>query len=110
MRPLAAVRALTGGSPDRDTERTPNDHTGARRQAAHGYNGILTADHGGHVDGHGTSDPVDVTIPWVIAGPHTAKGKVLSSAIRTVDTAAGPVRVFLGGERLSWSAGAQGQK
>jgi predicted AlkP superfamily pyrophosphatase or phosphodiesterase len=49
---------------------------------------ILTADHGGHVDGHGTSEPVDVTIPWVIAGPHTAKGKALSATIRTVDTAA----------------------
>jgi predicted AlkP superfamily pyrophosphatase or phosphodiesterase len=49
---------------------------------------ILTADHGGHADGHGSSDPGDVTIPWVIAGPHTARGKALGGSIRTVDTAA----------------------
>jgi predicted AlkP superfamily pyrophosphatase or phosphodiesterase len=49
---------------------------------------ILSADHGGHQGNHGTSDAVDVTIPWIVAGPYTARGKALSSAVRTVDTAA----------------------
>jgi len=49
---------------------------------------IVTADHGGHPEGHGSDRPEDTTIPWVIAGPFTAKGKTLPSGIRTVDTAA----------------------
>jgi phosphopentomutase len=49
---------------------------------------ILTADHGGHLSGHGSDDPLDTTIPWIIAGPATAKGLQLSSVIRTMDTAA----------------------
>jgi arylsulfatase A-like enzyme len=49
---------------------------------------ILSADHGGHLSTHGTSDPLDTTIPWIIAGPTTAKGRQLPSGIRTMDTAA----------------------
>ena len=73
---LAAVRRQRGRDPADDVVRSPDVTV------------ILTADHGGHVDGHGTSDPVDVTIPWIVAGPHTARGKVLGGTIRTVDTAA----------------------
>jgi len=49
---------------------------------------ILTADHGGHLSGHGSDNPLDTTIPWIIAGPATAQGWQLLSPIRTVDTAA----------------------
>jgi hypothetical protein len=49
---------------------------------------IVTADHGGRPEGHGSDSPLDTTIPWVIAGPSTAKGKVLRTAILTTDTAA----------------------
>jgi predicted AlkP superfamily pyrophosphatase or phosphodiesterase len=49
---------------------------------------IITADHGGRPEGHGSDNPQDTTIPWVIAGPSTAHGKALSSGVRTVDTAA----------------------
>jgi hypothetical protein len=49
---------------------------------------ILTADHGGRPEGHGSDSPQDTTIPWVIAGPSTARGKALTVGIRTVDTAA----------------------
>jgi predicted AlkP superfamily pyrophosphatase or phosphodiesterase len=49
---------------------------------------ILTADHGGRPEGHGSDNPQDTTIPWVIAGPSVAKGKKLSDGIRTMDTAA----------------------
>jgi hypothetical protein len=49
---------------------------------------ILSADHGGHLTDHGSSDPADMTIPWIIAGPRIRQGRELLSAIRTVDTAA----------------------
>jgi len=49
---------------------------------------IVTADHGGHPEGHGSDSPQDTTIPWVIAGPSVAKGRALAAGIRTVDTAA----------------------
>ena len=49
---------------------------------------ILSADHGGHLYDHGSSQPSDTTIPWIIAGPRIAHGRQLLSAIRTVDTAA----------------------
>ncbi|HET9269988.1 MAG TPA: alkaline phosphatase family protein [Vicinamibacterales bacterium] len=49
---------------------------------------IVTADHGGHPEGHGSDRPEDTTIPWVIAGPSTQRGRYLGNNIRTVDTAA----------------------
>jgi phosphopentomutase len=49
---------------------------------------IFTADHGGHLSEHGSSQASDMTVPWIIAGPRIAQGRRLSSAIRTVDTAA----------------------
>jgi predicted AlkP superfamily pyrophosphatase or phosphodiesterase len=49
---------------------------------------ILSADHGGHLSEHGSSQPSDTTIPWIIAGPGIAQGRQLSSGIRTMDTAA----------------------
>jgi phosphopentomutase len=49
---------------------------------------ILTADHGGHLTDHGSSQASDTTIPWIIAGPRITPGRQLSSGIRTVDTAA----------------------
>ena len=30
---------------------------------------LVTADHGGQLKGHGTKDKLDMTIPWIIAGP-----------------------------------------
>jgi arylsulfatase A-like enzyme len=49
---------------------------------------IVTADHGGQGQTHGSDDRQDTTIPWVIAGPSTARGKQLTGAIVTMDTAA----------------------
>jgi predicted AlkP superfamily pyrophosphatase or phosphodiesterase len=49
---------------------------------------ILTADHGGHGAGHGTSMAVDMTIPWLIAGPGIPEGLLLTRRIQTTDTAA----------------------
>ena len=48
---------------------------------------ILTADHGGHGTNHGSSDPLDVTIPWIAWGRGVKPGAIASSSIRTMDTA-----------------------
>jgi predicted AlkP superfamily pyrophosphatase or phosphodiesterase len=49
---------------------------------------IVTADHGGHGRGHGTSDRRDTTIPWIAAGTAVRAGVTLPEGIRTMDTAA----------------------
>ncbi|HUG33725.1 MAG TPA: alkaline phosphatase family protein [Anaerolineales bacterium] len=48
---------------------------------------IITADHGGHDTTHGSSLPVDMTIPWIVSGPGV-QPKVLSTQVHTFDTAA----------------------
>jgi hypothetical protein len=48
---------------------------------------ILTADHGGHGTNHGSSDPRDVTIPWIAWGQGVKQGVLESSSVRTMDTA-----------------------
>lgn len=49
---------------------------------------IVTADHGGHDRTHGSSDPRDTTIPWIVWGRGVAAGAALADGIRTMDTAA----------------------
>ena len=51
------------------------------------YTVILTADHGGHGKSHGTTDPRDMTIPWIVWGAGVHSGDALSG-IHTMDTAA----------------------
>ena len=51
------------------------------------YTVIVTADHGGHGWGHGTTDPRDVTIPWITWGEGVRGGSTLAAGIRTMDTA-----------------------
>ncbi|MBN2387660.1 MAG: alkaline phosphatase family protein [Anaerolineales bacterium] len=48
---------------------------------------IVTADHGGHGFLHGTTQPEDMTIPWVINGPGVLPGG-LGLPINITDTAA----------------------
>ncbi|MBK9924128.1 MAG: alkaline phosphatase family protein [Anaerolineales bacterium] len=48
---------------------------------------IVTADHGGHDTTHGSSMPVDMTIPWAASGPGI-QPKVLTTQVHTMDTAA----------------------
>jgi len=48
---------------------------------------IITADHGGHDTTHGSSQPVDMTIPWIASGPDIHPG-VLTTQVHTMDTAA----------------------
>ena len=51
------------------------------------YTLIVTADHGGHGRDHGSADPRDTTIPWIVWGKGVQAGAELP-AIRTMDTAA----------------------
>ncbi|HEU0107937.1 MAG TPA: alkaline phosphatase family protein [Vicinamibacteria bacterium] len=48
---------------------------------------IVTADHGGHDFNHGTTQPADMLIPWVVAGPRVAVRTVTTKVV-TTDTAA----------------------
>lgn len=48
---------------------------------------IVTADHGGHDTTHGSSMPLDMTIPWIASGPGI-QPKVLITQVHTMDTAA----------------------
>ena len=57
------------------------------RFGAGNYTLIVTADHGGHGRDHGSADPRDTTIPWIIWGKGVQPGASLP-AIRTMDTAA----------------------
>jgi predicted AlkP superfamily pyrophosphatase or phosphodiesterase len=57
------------------------------RFGAGNYSVILTADHGGHDRNHGSNDPRDTTIPWIVWGKGVTPGAELTG-IRTMDTAA----------------------
>jgi len=48
---------------------------------------IVTADHGGHGMGHGSDNPLDMTIPWVVSGPGVKPGELIVP-VNTTDTAA----------------------
>lgn len=48
---------------------------------------IITADHGGHKTTHGTSQPEDMTIPWIASGPGIHPGRLITQ-VHTIDTAA----------------------
>ncbi|MCS6936905.1 MAG: ectonucleotide pyrophosphatase/phosphodiesterase [Candidatus Bipolaricaulota bacterium] len=49
---------------------------------------IVTSDHGGHGRIHGTDDPRDMTIPWILWTPKIETGRELTQSIRIYDTAA----------------------
>ena len=48
---------------------------------------IVTADHGGHKQTHGTRMPEDMTIPWIVNGPGVV-AHPLTAPVSTTDTAA----------------------
>ncbi len=48
---------------------------------------IVTADHGGHEDFHGTWLPQDMTIPWAVIGPEVIP-QYLTQPVNVTDTAA----------------------
>lgn len=49
---------------------------------------IVTADHGGHDNTHGSNAAVDLTIPWMVVGPRVPAGRTIQARVSTMDTAA----------------------
>jgi predicted AlkP superfamily pyrophosphatase or phosphodiesterase len=66
------------------------------------YSVILTADHGGHGKRHGSTDPLDTTIPWIVWGEGVQPGDTLSG-VRTMDTAATVLWMLNVGAPSSWT-------
>lgn len=52
------------------------------------YTVLVTSDHGGHGRTHGSTDPRDMTIPWIVWGHGVRAGELPARTIRTMDTAA----------------------
>jgi predicted AlkP superfamily pyrophosphatase or phosphodiesterase len=48
---------------------------------------IVTSDHGGHAQTHGTDSPEDMTIPLIIQGTGIPVGKILDEPVNIVDLA-----------------------
>jgi predicted AlkP superfamily pyrophosphatase or phosphodiesterase len=48
---------------------------------------LLLSDHGGHEWTHGTDEPEDMTIPWVLAGPGVRSGETIDAPVSLLDTA-----------------------
>jgi predicted AlkP superfamily pyrophosphatase or phosphodiesterase len=55
---------------------------------------LLTSDHGGHERVHGTDEPEDMTVPWMIAGPGIRRGYEIESPVSLLDTAPTLARVL----------------
>ncbi|HOD94392.1 MAG TPA: alkaline phosphatase family protein [Candidatus Hydrogenedentes bacterium] len=49
---------------------------------------IITADHGGHKNTHGSNKPEDMTIPWILWGKNVKPGHTISEDVTVYDTAA----------------------
>lgn len=61
----------------------------ADRHLGHGnYTVLITSDHGGHGRSHGSADPRDMTIPWIVWGHGVRAGELTPWSVRTMDTAA----------------------
>jgi predicted AlkP superfamily pyrophosphatase or phosphodiesterase len=55
---------------------------------------LLTSDHGGHDRIHGTDEPEDMTVPWMIAGPHIRRGYEIQAPVSLLDIAPTMARVL----------------
>lgn len=47
---------------------------------------LVQSDHGGHDTDHGTDNPEDMTIPWILNGQGIRRGHALRDTVRMVDT------------------------
>lgn len=48
---------------------------------------VVQSDHGGHGRTHGTEQPEDMTIPWLVAGPGVRGGHRIAARVSLLDTA-----------------------
>ena len=78
-----------------------------RTYGAGNFSLIVTADHGGHGTGHGTTDPRDVAIPWIAWGQGVKPGVLDKAfAVRTMDTAATVLWLLGVPEQHDWAGAA----
>ena len=82
MSPAYGRAVLATDSALKDLLEAANEAYGAGN-----YSVLVTADHGGHGRGHGTEDPLDVTIPWIAWGRGVSAGAMADVTINTFDTA-----------------------
>jgi arylsulfatase A-like enzyme len=66
------------------------------------YTVIITADHGGHDQDHGSADPRDVTIPWIAWGRGISPGEITDKVV-TMDTASTVLWLFGVSEPTDWA-------
>lgn len=74
-----------------------------RAYGARNFSVIVTADHGGHGLGHGSTDPVDVTIPWIAWGQGVKPGVLADPTVRTMDTGATVLWLLGVAEQKGWA-------
>jgi predicted AlkP superfamily pyrophosphatase or phosphodiesterase len=48
---------------------------------------LIMSDHGGHDRSHGTEDPQDMTIPWLLRGPGIRQDYEIAADVSLIDTA-----------------------
>lgn len=49
---------------------------------------IITADHGGHDNTHGSKDPKDMTIPFILSGKGVKEGYTITDEVKVYDSSA----------------------
>jgi predicted AlkP superfamily pyrophosphatase or phosphodiesterase len=73
-----------------------------KRFGSENFTMIVTADHGGHDRDHGSSDPRDVTIPWIVWGRGVSPVE-LARPVETFDTASTIVWLLGVSEPENWA-------
>jgi arylsulfatase A-like enzyme len=66
------------------------------------YTVIVTADHGGHDKDHGSNDPRDLLIPWIVWGRGVEPGRI-SESVTTTDTASTVLWLLGVSEPADWA-------
>lgn len=66
---------------------------------------LVVSDHGGKGTGHGGDSPEELTVPWIIAGPGVAQGKVIAEPVCVTQTAPTVLRALGLKIPRPWTAG-----
>jgi hypothetical protein len=63
---------------------------------------LFMSDHGGHDRSHGTDQPEDITVPWMISGPGIRRNYAIKSSVNLIDTAPTLARVLGVAPHFQW--------